>query len=80
MSIYSAQFRAYNKPYWMSGFATISPTSGQQVTKIGGYMLANSSIFNDIESPQLGPKLALITEITESQRTTNYGYRQARSV
>ena len=79
MSIYSAQFRAYNKPYWMSDFATISPTSGQQATKIGNYRPAKSIIFNDIESPQLGPKLALIIELTETQRTTTNGYRQARS-
>lgn len=80
MSIYSAQFRAYNKPYWMSDFATISPTSGQQVTKIGKQCRAKSIIFNDIESPQLGPKLALMKALTEIQRTTNNGYRQARSV
>jgi hypothetical protein len=79
MSIYSGQFRAYNKPYWMSVFATISPTSGQRVTKTGNYRPAKSIIFNDIESPQLGPKLALIIELTETQRTTTNGYRQARS-
>lgn len=79
MSIYPGYFRAYNKPYWMSDFATISPTSGQQVTKTGIYRPAKSIIFNDIESPQLGPKLALIKELIESQRITTNGYRQARS-
>jgi hypothetical protein len=69
----------YNKPYWMSGFATDCPTSGQQVTKNGGRRPTNSSIFNDIETLELGPILALTTVIKESQRITNNGYRPARS-
>jgi len=80
MSICPAQFRAYHKPCWLSDFATISPTSGQQVTKIGSHAPANGIIINDIESPKLGQILAIIVVLTESQRTKNNGYRQARSV